>query len=72
MPDQVDRVVDHQVRRCAVVTTVRLEDMGPAQVNLRAHSHSIVPGGLLVMSRVTRLTSGTSLVIRVEIVSSTS
>jgi hypothetical protein len=31
-----------------------------------AHSHSMVPGGLLVTSRTTRLTSGTSLVIRVE------
>ena len=36
------------------------------------YSHSMVPGGLLVMSRVTRLTSATSLVIRVEIVSSRS
>jgi hypothetical protein len=32
-----------------------------------AYSHSMVPGGLLVMSSVTRLTSRTSLVIRVEI-----
>ena len=31
------------------------------------YSHSMVPGGLLVMSSTTRLTSGTSLVIRVEI-----
>ena len=31
-----------------------------------AHSHSMVPGGLDVMSSVTRLTSRTSLVIRVE------
>ena len=30
------------------------------------YSHSIVPGGLLVTSRTTRLTSGTSLVMRVE------
>ena len=37
-----------------------------------AHSHSMVPGGLLVMSTATRLTSSTSLVIRVEMVSSTS
>src|SRR5690606_25912618 len=36
------------------------------------HSHSIVPGGLLVTSRTTRLTSGTSLVMRVEIRASTS
>ena len=33
----------------------------------RRHSHSMVPGGLLVTSSTTRLTSGTSLVIRVEI-----
>ena len=31
------------------------------------YSHSMVPGGLLVMSSTTRFTSGTSLVIRVEI-----
>ena len=30
------------------------------------YSHSMVPGGLLVTSRVTRLTSATSLVMRVE------
>jgi DNA-binding NarL/FixJ family response regulator len=35
------------------------------------YSHSIVPGGLLVMSSTTRLTSGTSLVIRPEILAST-
>ncbi len=36
------------------------------------YSHSMVPGGLLVTSTTTRLTSGTSLVIRVEIRASTS
>ena len=36
------------------------------------YSHSMVPGGLLVMSSVTRFTSRTSLVIRVEIFASTS
>ena len=36
------------------------------------HSHSMVPGGLLVTSSTTRLTSGTSLVMRVEMRSSTS
>jgi hypothetical protein len=36
------------------------------------YSHSMVPGGLLVMSSTTRLTSATSLVIRVEMRSSTS
>lgn len=33
------------------------------------HSHSMVPGGLLVMSTTTRFTSGTSLVMRVEMIS---
>ena len=36
------------------------------------HSHSMVPGGLLVTSRTTRLTSATSLVMRVEMRASTS
>ena len=39
---------------------------------LISYSHSMVPGGLLVTSSTTRLTSATSLVIRVEIRSSTS
>jgi hypothetical protein len=38
----------------------------------RLYSHSMVPGGLDVMSRTTRLTSRTSLVMRVEILASTS
>lgn len=45
---------------------LRGQEAGPA------YSHSIVPGGLLVTSNTTRLTSGTSLVIRVEMRSSTS
>src|SRR5580693_9409030 len=44
----------------------------PAIRRLAAHSHSMVPGGLLVMSSATRLTSRTSFVIRVEILASTS
>ena len=44
--------------------------LGPAPPEI--YSHSMVPGGLLVMSSVTRLTSGTSLVMRVEIAASTS
>ncbi len=40
---------------------------GPA-----GYFHSMVPGGLLVMSSTTRLTSATSLVMRVEMRSSTS
>ena len=37
-----------------------------------SYSHSMVPGGLDVTSSTTRFTSRTSLVIRVEIFSSTS
>ena len=42
------------------------------QLCMTHYSHSIVPGGLEVMSRVTRLISRTSLVMRVEIFSSRS
>ncbi len=42
------------------------------EIEKRRYSHSMVPGGLLVTSSTTRLTSATSLVIRVEIRSSTS
>ena len=45
---------------------------GNLQEFLATHSHSMVPGGLLVMSTVTRLISRTSLVMRVEMASSTS
>jgi hypothetical protein len=38
----------------------------------RAYSHSIVPGGLLVMSSTTRLTSRISLIMREAICSSSS
>jgi len=44
---------------------------GPSAVD-PGHSHSMVPGGLLVTSSTTRFTSRTSLVIRVEILASTS
>ena len=37
-----------------------------------AYSHSMVPGGLLVMSYTTRFTEGTSLMMRLEMRSSTS
>ncbi len=39
--------------------------IGAAEV---AYSHSMVPGGLLVTSYTTRLTAGTSLITRLEIV----
>ena len=44
---------------------------GPAMPQV-PHSHSMVPGGLLVTSSTTRLTSGTSLVIRDEMCARTS
>ncbi len=43
-----------------------------SSVDPAGHSHSMVPGGLLVTSTATRLISRTSLVIRVEMVSITS
>ena len=49
---------------------------GPAgdglSFRLARHSHSMVPGGLLVQSSTTRLTSGTELVIRLEMRARTS
>ena len=53
---------------------VRPERSSPAAcpMTCRAYSHSMVPGGLLVTSSTTRLTSRTSLVIRVEMRSSRS
>ena len=44
----------------------------PPGVIVVHHSHSIVPGGLLVRSKTTRFTPRTSLVMRVEIFSSKS
>ena len=44
----------------------------PAVRSWPGYSHSMVPGGLDVTSRVTRLISRTSLVIRVEMRASTS
>ncbi len=45
---------------------------GPRPGPVGAHSHSMVPGGLEVQSSTTRLTSGTVLVMRVEMRASTS
>ncbi len=60
---------DHGRQASPVSTTNRPPDPCPSAP---AHSHSMVPGGLLVTSRTTRLTSRTSLVMRVEMVASTS
>jgi hypothetical protein len=40
------------------------DKLGGLQVSRDPHSHSMVPGGLLVMSSATRFTPGTSLMIR--------
>ena len=56
----------------AIPVRLNAEHCARATPNLTGYSHSMVPGGLLVTSSTTRLTSGTSLVIRVEIRSSTS
>ena len=53
----------------AVAVGVRLGLVG---VGLGVYSHSIVPGGLLVMSSTTRLTSRISLIMREAICSSRS
>ena len=45
---------------------------GGLSFRLARHSHSMVPGGLLVQSSTTRLTSGTELVIRLEMRARTS
>ena len=45
---------------------------GGLSFRLAHHSHSMVPGGLLVQSSTTRLTSGTELVIRLEMRARTS
>ena len=56
----------------AVGAATRPDGIGSLPFEPPAHSHSIVPGGLLVTSRTTRLTSSTSLVMRVEMDASTS
>ena len=61
--------VDHHDLDLDALFRVELDDAGPG---LGAHSHSMVPGGLLVTSSTTRLTSATSLVMREEIRASTS
>ena len=49
------------------------ESYSPAKAKRsERHSHSMVPGGLLVTSNTTRLTPGTSLTMRFEIRASTS
>ena len=75
VPPQVTHVERSQVR--VVGPGAHLVDDVAQRLGARSgqrvrHSHSMVPGGFAVTSRATRLTSATSLVIRVEIFSSTS
>jgi hypothetical protein len=63
--DAIPRPWRQSRRKLEARTHERAQNAGP-------YSHSIVPGGLLVTSSTTRLTSATSLVIRVEMRSSTS
>ena len=58
-------------RKIAVVIT-KVRFIMAKNTDRSGYSHSIVAGGLLVISRVTRFTSRTSLVIRVEILANTS
>ena len=68
----LDRV-DDRVRRRSDPRRLHREGADRTRRRSRVtHSHSMVPGGLLVTSSTTRLTSGTSLVMRVEMRSSTS
>ena len=85
MPDDlpvvhyINRTVAHHLMgqgRAIAVDALRLHRVhAPQRSSERvreAYSHSMVPGGFEVMSTVTRLISRTSLVIRVDIRSSTS
>ena len=63
--------VSEAARTIAVVIT-KVRFIMAKNTDRSGYSHSIVAGGLLVMSRVTRFTSRTSLVIRVEILARTS
>ncbi len=80
--DGVDRPEEHPVTAArtpaspTAATTAAPQRLPRARTSSpprrRCHSHSMVPGGLLVMSSTTRFTSRTSLVMRVEILASTS
>ena len=55
-----------------VATGTRPRSPTAGENSSTSYSHSMVPGGLLVMSSTTRLTSATSFVMRVEMRSCTS
>ncbi len=53
-------------RAAPVLQSGVASDLPPQSKTAEAYSHSIVPGGLLVMSKTQRLTPFTSLMMRVE------
>src|SRR6185312_11235446 len=64
---------------CSIIVLCRFRTSSPftlggfiCRYDLARYSHSIVPGGFEVMSYTTRLMPRTSLIIRLEIVRSTS
>ena len=61
-----------ETARTIAVAMTKVRFIMVKNTDYSGYSHSIVAGGLLVISRVTRFTSRTSLVIRVEILASTS
>ena len=60
-----------ETARTIAVEITKVRFIMAKNTDCSAYSHSIVAGGLLVISRVTRFTSRTSLVIRVEILART-
>src|SRR5665811_2073551 len=66
--DQARRT-DPRIPQTTSTANYRRRTLGPLKPG---YSHSIVPGGLLVTSSTTRLTSATSLVMRLEMCANTS
>ena len=75
-PSQVGRRLRSRSSTNTARPRRRIAPAGPSSgeqsFRLAGHSHSMVPGGLLVQSSTTRLTSGTELVIRLEMRARTS
>lgn len=67
LPDSTVRIFEHP----AGMNLLRFISPND-EIKIHGYSHSIVAGGLEVTSRTTRLTSGTELVIRVEMRAKTS
>lgn len=67
LPDSAVRIFEHP----AGMNLLRFISPND-EIEIHTHSHSMVAGGLEVTSRTTRLTSGTELVMRVEMRARTS